>query len=143
MIVVNKIPFNIKFQQEIVNNNLRVETEGGYPVEIIKWNAKGAYPIVGLVNNGDDQIALSYNCQGKTISEDDKRGLFNLCIVDDYLNNDIKRDQRIIDDIVSYLEEFSSFDSGDEPYEEYCKRFGDYIKFMKLLPERLNKLYKV
>lgn len=64
-----------------------------------------------------------------------KENLNNTFIVE---QSDYSKDKEIIEGIIEYLECWNDFDSGDEPFEEYCARFERYIKFMK---ELLNRLY--
>lgn len=137
--MLNTIPFNTKFTSEIRQGTIKVITKGGNPVEIIKWDVRGPFPIVGLVNTEDfQQIAVSYNCQGKTIS--DKESELDLVLIDPLLEDNPERDNEIIKGIIEYLECYNDFDCGGEDFDEYCKRFEEYIRFMKVLPERLNKL---
>ena len=52
--------------------------------------------------------------------------------------SDYSKDKEIIEGIIEYLECWNDFDAGDEPWEQYYKRFEGYIKFMN---ELLNRLY--
>lgn len=126
------IPFDINYKQDIINRFVEVQTNTGYSVEIIKWDAEGQFPIVGLVIVDDDQFASSFSLDGE-----DSFGDTYLVIKGNFEPNYIE-DKKIISEIIEYLEDWNYFDSGDEPYEEYCKRFKGYITFMKNLLKRLH-----
>lgn len=53
-----------------------------------------------------------------------------------------KDDDKIVKDIIEYLECWNDFDCGDEPYEEYCVRFEKYIEWMKRIKSRVNQYNK-
>ena len=60
-----KIDFNIKYRLQIESGEYQVKTRGGYPVEIISWNANtGTYPIIGLVSHDGEEFAVNYTKDG-------------------------------------------------------------------------------
>lgn len=130
--MIQTIPFDINYKQDIINGLVEVQTNTGYSVEIIKWDAEGRFPIVGLVTVGDNQFASSFSLDGK-----DSLSNIYLVIESNFKPNYIE-DKKIISEIIEYLECWNDFDSGNEPYEEYRKRFEGYITFMKNI---LNRLY--
>ena len=42
-----RIAFDIKYRQEIEDGKYKVVTEKGTPVNILRWDMKGRYPILG------------------------------------------------------------------------------------------------
>lgn len=51
---MKKIPFNIKYKQDIIDGKVKVFTKNGSPVEIVYWNLKNTscngYPILAVIN---------------------------------------------------------------------------------------------
>lgn len=43
----------------------KIKTRDGDPVRILCFNAKGMYPIVGLIDKGADEVPMSYTREGK------------------------------------------------------------------------------
>lgn len=130
--MIQTIPFDINYKQDIINGLVEVQTNTEYSVEIIKWDAEGRFPIVGLVTVGDDQFASSFSLNGKDSLSD------TYLVIEGNFEPNYIEDKNIISEIIEYLECWDDFDSGDEPYEEYCTRFKGYIAFMKNI---LNRLY--
>ena len=130
--MIQTIPFNINYKQDIINRLVKVQTNTGYSVEIIKWDAEGQFPIVGLVTVCDDQFASSFSLDGKDSLSD------TYLVIEGNFEPNYIEDKNIISEIIEYLECWNDFDSGDEPYEEYCKRFEGYIAFMKNILNRLH-----
>lgn len=130
--MIQTIPFDINYKQDIINELVKVQTNTGDSVEIIKWDAKGQFPIVGLVTIYNNQYALSFSLDGKDSSSD------TYLVIEGNFEANYVKDKIIISEIIEYLECWNDFDSGDEPYENYRKRFKGYITFMKNL---LNRLY--
>lgn len=60
--------FNEALAREI-NGKLRygkIKTRDGYPVRIVCWNAKGRYPIVGLIDRNGEEVPVRYTYDGKS-----------------------------------------------------------------------------
>lgn len=52
-----------------INGGLRsgmIKTRDGYPVRIVCWNAKGKYPIIGLIDRDGDEVPVKYSVDGKS-----------------------------------------------------------------------------
>ena len=63
---MKKIPFNIKYKQDIIDGKVKVFTKNGSPVEIVYWNLKNAhydidYPILAVINGSS---AYTYTKDG-------------------------------------------------------------------------------
>lgn len=61
---MKKIEFDIIFKDAIINGFYSVLTENGESVEIVKWNCKGDFPILGVIFDGDTDDACFYNKKG-------------------------------------------------------------------------------
>lgn len=61
-----KIPFDIKYRPQIESGEFKVESEDGYPVRILCWDARNFYdwPIIGLYFNGEVDVVIEYNIHG-------------------------------------------------------------------------------
>ena len=130
--MIQTIPFDINYKQDIINGLVEVKTNTGYSVKIIKWDARGQFPIVGLVTVCDDQFASSFSLDGKDSSSN------TYLVIEGNFESNYIEDKKIISEIIEYLECWNDFDSGDEPYKEYRKRFKGYITFMKNILNRLH-----
>lgn len=71
-----KIPFDIKLWPEIESGRYKVATEHGEPVEIVKWDCKGKYPILAVISDGDTDDSCFYGPDG--VSPSSKEKLFIL-----------------------------------------------------------------
>lgn len=63
---MKKIPFNIKYKQDIIDGKVKVFTKNGSPVEIVYWNLKNVhydvdYPILAVINGSS---ACTYTKDG-------------------------------------------------------------------------------
>lgn len=71
---MEKIPFDIKYIKEIVNNTYKVVTRDNKNVRVICWDRVGSQPIVGLIEDpcsfGLEYCTL-YFLNGKTILKTD------------------------------------------------------------------------
>lgn len=63
MIIMTKIPFNIKYRPQIESGEYKVVTREGCPVEIRIWDLKGDFPVVGIYydekNNRDTAVQVT------------------------------------------------------------------------------------
>ena len=48
-----RVPFTIHLRSEIEAGKYKVVTEHGEPVEIVKWDCKGQYPILAVIDDGN------------------------------------------------------------------------------------------
>jgi hypothetical protein len=53
-------PFNF----EKAKNGAKLQTKEGYPVEIFKWDARGKYPIVGIIKKEEADVTTCWGCRG-------------------------------------------------------------------------------
>lgn len=51
-----KIPFDIKYKPQLQAQKYEAVTEGNLPVEILKWDAGGSFPIVAIIKLGDGSV---------------------------------------------------------------------------------------
>lgn len=67
------IPFDLEIAKKIQNGEVegRIVNKAGTEFEIVKWNAKGDYPIVGIFFNEETGISqgLSFTNKGKYIKD--------------------------------------------------------------------------
>lgn len=64
---MKKIQFDIKYKQDIIDGKFTVLTAEKKLVEIIKWDAKGHYPIVGLITLSDgSQTVDTFSIEGRS-----------------------------------------------------------------------------
>lgn len=68
--------FNVSLRPEIEARKLRVVTAYGEPVEIVKWDCKGRFPVLACIDDGDTSDAAFYAADGKDMSG--QEGLFIL-----------------------------------------------------------------
>lgn len=70
---MKKIPFNIKYKEQLVSGKYKLETRCGLPARIVCWDACGDFPIVALVDYSEDakdedsdcgEIAYNYSIYG-------------------------------------------------------------------------------
>lgn len=64
-------PFNIKYRQQIELKQCQIMTLASEPVEIVKWNCRGKYPILAVIFDGDTDDCCFYTNEG--ISADGDR----------------------------------------------------------------------
>ena len=63
-----KIPFDIKYKQDILDGKVKVVTRDNASVEIIRWDAKNEkYPLIGIVNCEDNEQPNSWTLEGATV----------------------------------------------------------------------------
>ena len=72
-----KIPFDLELAKKITNKEVkgRIVTEDGHEVRIICYDYRhfgGKNRLVALIDLGDNEIALSYNNEGKEIDNREK-----------------------------------------------------------------------
>ena len=66
---MSKIPFNIKFKSQIESGEYKVVTYSGEPVQIVKWDCKGKYPLLACIFDGDTDDAAFFTHDGKGMGE--------------------------------------------------------------------------
>ena len=59
-------PFNF----EKAKNGAKLQTRGGYPVEIFKWDARGKYPIAGIIKEEEADVTTCWDCRGSYFGSD-------------------------------------------------------------------------
>jgi hypothetical protein len=63
--------FDISYREKIERGECRVITQFGEPAEIVKWNCKGRFPILAVIDDGDTSDACFYNIYGSTLCGDE------------------------------------------------------------------------
>ena len=53
------------FDVEAAKRGAKVETRDGRPVRIVCYDRKSNYPIIALVNYGDEELTSAYSIEGK------------------------------------------------------------------------------
>ena len=76
-----KVPFNIKYREQIESGEYRVETRDGRKVEIMKWDAKGRCPIIALVTESEDMEAARHYYEDGT--DESRNGYSDLFVIKD------------------------------------------------------------
>jgi len=59
-----RIPFNSKYWREIESGRYKVVTEHGESVEIAKWDCRGKYPILAVIDDGDTDDFAFFEADG-------------------------------------------------------------------------------
>ena len=52
------------FDLEKAKAGAKLRTRNGYPVEILKWDARGEYPIVGIIKQEEQDDIEGWTCEG-------------------------------------------------------------------------------
>jgi hypothetical protein len=52
------------FDLEKAKNGAKLQTKGGYPVEIFKWDARGNYPIKGMIIQAKEDVGSCWTLEG-------------------------------------------------------------------------------
>lgn len=63
-----KIPFSIDYKPQIESGEYKVKTRFGEPVEIVKWDCRGDYPILACIFDGDTDDSAFFSNDGKGMS---------------------------------------------------------------------------
>lgn len=66
------IPFDFNKRAAIECGEYKVETANGIPVEIVRWDCRGDYPILAIMDGRTGTDADFYNIYGESISGDEK-----------------------------------------------------------------------
>lgn len=90
----------------------KLKTRAGLPVEIFKWDARGDYPIKGMVKEKEQDVSLNWTCDGSCYA-DGTSSNYDLVIVEEVetsptLEEHYELDRRIMDAFRHSLEEFFS-----------------------------------
>jgi len=65
---IEVLDFDIARRPAIESGKLSAVTEFGEPVEIVKWDCKGKYPILAIIFDGDTDDSCFYDLSGTSIS---------------------------------------------------------------------------
>ena len=79
-IVIEGMPFNIKYRPEIEAGKYLIQTREGRKARIIQWVGMGHYPIVALVQNNGSEFAHTYTEKGK-FNDSVARTAFDLFLI--------------------------------------------------------------
>ena len=70
---MERLQFNIKYRGLIESGKYSVVTDWGWPVEIVKWECGGSYPILAVSNlGGGDPMSMFVSVDGITKDQLDK-----------------------------------------------------------------------
>ena len=69
------------FDLEKAKNGAKLQTKGGYPVEIFKWDARGNYPIKGMIIQAKEDVGACWNLKGAWMIN--PSGNYSLVIVEE------------------------------------------------------------
>lgn len=64
-------PFDLKYRAQIESGYCKVFTSASEPVEIVKWDCKGKYPILAVIDDGDTHDSCFYDLQGVSMDGND------------------------------------------------------------------------
>ena len=67
-----KREFDLSYKQDIIDGKVKVVTDCGEPVEIVKWNCKGNYPILAVIDDGDTSDSCFYDEEGLSSSKKER-----------------------------------------------------------------------
>lgn len=65
---MSRLKFDIKYRPQIESGEYEVKTRFGEPVEIVKWDCRGEYPILACIFDGDTDDSAFFSNDGKGIS---------------------------------------------------------------------------
>lgn len=68
---MRKIAFDIKYRPEIEAGKYKVVTGHGEPVEIVKWDCRGKYPILAVIDDGDTDDCTFFHEDGVGCTEEE------------------------------------------------------------------------
>lgn len=69
---MSKIPFNIKYRPQIESGEYRLETTFGEPARIVKWDCRGKYPLLVIIDDGDTDDAAFFHLDGVGCTEEER-----------------------------------------------------------------------
>jgi len=73
---MKRIEFDITLKDEIIAGNYKVFTSYGEPVEIVKWNCVGNYPLLAVFFDGNTDDAAFFDNNGKGMNNQDSNYLY-------------------------------------------------------------------
>lgn len=77
---MKRIQYNKRYRPYIQSGEYKVETMDGYPVRLLDFDAKGSFPIVGVVDMDGEELPYSWDADG--VYSDEGRGdKFDLYLV--------------------------------------------------------------
>lgn len=111
---MDKIKFDIKYRKDIEEGKYKVYTSFGEPVQIVKWDCRGKWPILAVMFDGDTDDACFYDINGESIAFPSISYLYLVPVLptwepdvpetDDFYTWFVHDGWRIrIDDLVNYL----------------------------------------
>lgn len=79
---MNEVNFIIPLAKDIQAGKAkgRIVTRDGKPARIVCWDAKGDYPIIGLVDVGTSEAPARYTADGKHDMRDNVKSPYDLII---------------------------------------------------------------
>ena len=130
--------FEISDRDDIISGKVSVFTEHGEPVEIVKWDCKGKYPILACIFDGDTDDACFYDLSGvsatgsKLMVKDNNLRDWKYvihAILTRWLGIGQYLDDPKTEDIAKYLQErFGSLIKQTPKDKECCEELIQYIE---------------
>ena len=95
--------FNMSYKQDIIDGKVKVVTDCGEMVEIVKWDCKGSHPILAVINDGDTSDTCFYDEEGLSPSKKDR-----IYVLTDEPESE---DERIRKKLISFFSELPNQDT--------------------------------
>jgi hypothetical protein len=126
---MKKIPFDIKYRPEIESGKYKVVTSCGEPCQIVKWDCRGQYPLLVLIDDGDTDDAAFYAENGENIGS-----MINLYIVTDEPDYSVEFVQRVNNCITIF--------TNDGKFDHYKVDYSGIIDAVKFEQDKHDKALK-
>jgi hypothetical protein len=69
---MNKFLFDLNYKEKIIKGEIKVVTNAGEPVEIVKWDCVGSYPILAAIYDGNATDSCFFDKDGFSKSGTDQ-----------------------------------------------------------------------
>lgn len=112
-----KLEFNIDLKPDILSGKYKVQTENGIPVEIVKWDCEGKYPILACINHKNRPTPCFYTEEGL----DECRSRLVL-----YYEIEETALEKVLDELVGKIDEDFALQVSD--YSSYIREFLPKIR---------------
>lgn len=112
-----KLEFNINLKSDILSGKYKVQTENGTPVEIVKWDCEGKYPILACINYKNKPTPCFYTEEGL----DECRSRLVL-----YYEIEETALEKVLDELIGKIDEDFALQVSD--YSPYIEEFLPKIR---------------
>lgn len=142
---MKKIAFNIKYRQDIENGKYKVVTETGIPVNILRWDMKGRYPILGCTmvsccdwvgeNSWEEERPIAFDKEGCPIGYIPSSGM-KLCLVSIEPDSPKKSNMEILQMCKEWFEDIAekaelltagNVSHNGKVIRAYARQYAEYI----------------